>query len=315
MSQAPDISVIIATRNRAESLSRTLDSFKSAAIPSGAGVELLVVDNASEDETPIVVREARLNKIEVRYLYEGRKGKSHALNAALAQARGRIVLFTDDDVVPAREWLVRISQPLLTRECDAAGGRTELAKEVRRPWMTKTLKAGLAFFDGLGDGPLEFIGANMGVHRSVFERIPAFDPEIGPGALGLFEDTLFCWQMAEADFRLRYVPEAFVIHSPDPNRLLRRHCLSASRAFGMGKAYALHHWRHEAVPFPRIRNCYFGLKLHLRRLLQPPPPLDAEGIPPWEISYVAEIEKNRHFVVECKRPRNYSRRGLRKLSS
>jgi len=223
------------------------------------------------------------------------------------------MLFTDDDVLPAKDWLERMSRPLLARECEAAGGRTELAEEVRRPWMTRTLKAGLAFFDGPGDGPVEFIGANMGVHRSVFERVPGFDPEIGPGALGLFEDTLFCWQLAEAGFRLRYIPEALAVHSPDPTRLLRRHCLSAGRAFGIGKAYALHHWRHEKVPFPLLRNCYFGLKLRLRRSLEPPPPLDAEGIPPWEISYVAEMEKNRHFLIERQRARNYSKRGLRKL--
>jgi glycosyltransferase involved in cell wall biosynthesis len=313
MSQVMDISVIIATRNRAKSLTRTLDCFKDVTIPTGVRAEILVVDNASNDETPDVAEKAKLKKVEVRYLYEGRRGKSQALNAALPQARGQIVLFTDDDVLPAKDWLERMSRPLLARECDAAGGRTELAKEICRPWMTKSLKAGLAFFDGPGAGPLEFIGANMGVHRSVFERIPAFDAEIGPGALGLFEDTLFCWQMAEAGFRLRYVPEALAVHHPDPSRLLRRQCLSASRAFGIGKAYAMHHWRHEKVPFPRLRNCYFGLKLRLRRLLVSSPPLDAEGIPPWEISYVAEMEKNRHFLIESKRPRNYSKRGLRKL--
>jgi glycosyltransferase involved in cell wall biosynthesis len=315
MNQVTDISVIIATRNRAESLSRTLASFKDVTVPAGVSAEILVVDNASNDGTPAVVKDAKPKNVEVRYLYEGRKGKSNALNSALAQARGRIMLFTDDDVLPAKDWLEHMSGPLLARDCDAAGGCTKLAKEICRPWMTKTLKAGLAFFDDPGYGPVEFIGANMGVHRSVFERIPAFDPEIGPGALGLYEDTLFSWQMAEAGFRLRYIPEAFAVHHPDPTRLLRRHCLSASRAFGIGKAYALHHWRHEEVPFPRLRNCYFALKLRLRRFLEPPPPLDAEGIPPWEISYVAEMEKNRHFLIERQRPRNYSKRGLRKLGS
>jgi len=63
MSQVTDISVIIATRNRAKSLSRTLDSFQDAAIPGGVRAEILVVDNASNDDTPAVAREAKLKNV------------------------------------------------------------------------------------------------------------------------------------------------------------------------------------------------------------------------------------------------------------
>jgi len=308
-----DISIIICTRNRAESLARTLHSFNAVQMRDGSKAEILVVDNASTEETPAVARAAKLENLELRYLFEGRKGKSHALNAALAKARGQAILFTDDDVVPAKNWLEKMGRPLLQRECDGAVGRVELAKEVCRPWMTKTHKSGLAFYDGPGNRRLEFLGANMGFHRSVLERVPAFDPELGAGALGVFEDTLFSWQLAEAGFRLRYIPEASVTHYPDPTRLLRRNSLSASRRFGASKAYVLHHWRHENVSFPRLRNYFYGLKLGLRRLLEPPPPLDAEGIAPWEMTCVAELEKNRQFLVESQRPRNYSKLGLRKL--
>ena len=306
-------SIIICTRNRARMLERTLRHFAEVCVPSGWDVELIIADNASTDDTAAVVGDAKLKNIEVRYLYEGRNGKSNALNASLVQARGQIILFTDDDVAPAKDWLERMGRPLLERKWDGAVGRIELAKELCRPWMTKTQKAGLAFYDGPGDRPLEFTGANMGVHRSVFERVPAFDPEIGAGALGNSEDMLFSWQLAEAGFRLRYVAEASVVHYPDPTRLLRRHCLSAARTFGASKAYVLHHWQHEKLPFPRLRYCYVGLKLNLRRLLEPPSPLDAEGIAPWEMSYVAELERCRHFLIERRRPRNYSKRGLRKI--
>jgi glucosyl-dolichyl phosphate glucuronosyltransferase len=313
MNRVMDFSIIICTRNRADSLARTLNSFHAVEMRRASKAEILVVDNSSTDDTPSVAKEAKLGNFEVRYLFEGRKGKSYALNAALAQARGRAILFTDDDVVPAKDWLERLGRPLLERECDGAVGRIELAEEVRRPWMTKTHKGGVAFFDGPGDRPLEFLGANMGVHHSVLERVPAFDPEIGPGALGLFEDTLFSWQLAESGFRLRYIPEASVTHYPDSTRLLYGHCLSASRTFGASKAYVLHHWRHENVSFPRLRNCYYTIKLGLHRFLKAPRPLDAEGIDPWEMTCVAEIEKNQQFLIERGRLRNYSKRGLQKL--
>jgi glucosyl-dolichyl phosphate glucuronosyltransferase len=244
---------------------------------------------------------------------EPAQGLSRARNSGVAASHGEIILFTDDDVVPAKNWLEKMGRPLLERECDGAVGRVELAKEVCRPWMTQPHKGGLAFYDGPGDRPLEFLGANMGFHRSVLERVPAFDPELGAGALGVFEDALFSWQLAEAGFRLRYIPEASVTHYPDPTRLLRRNSLSASQRFGASKAYVLHHWRHENVSLPRLRNCFYGLKLGLRRLLEPPPSLDAEGIAPWEMTYAAEMEKNRQFLIESRRSRNYAKRGLRRL--
>jgi len=311
---AMDVSVIICTRNRAASLDRTLASLQEVTIPAGLSCEILVVDNGSTDQTAKVVRKYSAARIPPWYVLESEPGLSRARNAGVAASRGEIILFTDDDVVPAQDWLERMGRPLLERECDGAVGRIELAKEVCRPWMTESHKGGVAFFDGPGHRPLQFIGANMGVHRSVFERIPSFDPEIGAGALGFFEDTLFSWQLAEAGLRLRYIPEASVIHYPDPKRLLRRHCLSAGRMYGASKAYVIYHWRHEKVSFPWLRYCYYGLKLRLRRLLEPPPPLDAEGISPWEMTYVAEMENRRQFLIERRRPRNYSKRGLRKLA-
>jgi glycosyltransferase involved in cell wall biosynthesis len=60
---------------------------------------------------------------------------------------------------------------------------------------------------------------------------------------------------------------------------------------------------------------YAPASLRLRRLLQPPPPPDAEGTASWDMSYVAEMETCRQFRIERRRSRNYSKRGLRKLRS
>lgn len=307
-----NVSIIIATHNRAPALQQTLRRLAAVAIPSGWEAELIVADNGSTDDTSAVVQASKLKSVEVRYLYEGHKGKSHALNASLAQARGEILLFTDDDAAPAKDWLELIGRPLLERQCDAAVGRIELAEELRRPWLAPEHLACLAVFHGV---PLQLIGANSGFHRSVLDHVPAFDPELGPGASGFGEETLFSWQLAEAGSRLRYIPEATVIHHPDSSRLLRSSWLSAGRKHGVTRAYLMHHWLHEKVPSPRLRHAYVALKLRLRRLLEPPPPPDAEGTASWDMSYVAEMETCRQFLIERRRPRNYSKRGLRKLRS
>jgi glycosyltransferase involved in cell wall biosynthesis len=300
-------SIIIATFNRARVLEKTLRHLAEGSVPSSWDVELIIADNGSTDDTSAVVGGSKLKNVEVRYLYEGRKGKPHALNASLAQARGEIILLTDDDVAPAKDWLERMGRPLLERECDGAVGRIELAQEVRRPWMTPLHLSWLGDFHGK---PMHMPGANMGFHRSVLDRVPAFDPELFSSLYGAAEDTLFYFQLSEAGFRLKYIPEALVVHYPDASRLVRSRWLSIARKRGASRAYIRHHWRHEERPLPRLRYCYVALKLRLRLLLEPPPPMDAEGIAPWEMSYVEEMEACRQSLVERQRPRNYSKRGL-----
>lgn len=99
-----DLSVVICTRNRAESLRETLDHLVSDE-REGIQVEIVIVDNNSSDNT----REVALSYselIDIRYLREDRQGKCHALNRALDEGRlGRIVAFLDDDISVEKGWL------------------------------------------------------------------------------------------------------------------------------------------------------------------------------------------------------------------
>jgi glycosyltransferase involved in cell wall biosynthesis len=309
------VSVIICTRNRAERLAKTLDCFESLEVPPGLQPEILVVDNGSTDHTAKVVRCHPAERIPVRYLFEALPGVARAKNKGMAACGGEIILCIDDDVMPQKNWMRHMAAPLVRRECDGVVGHIELAKELCRPWMTTQHKARLAVYEGPGPAPdtPQLIGACMGFHRSVLERVPGFDVELGPGALGLCEETLFCWQLAEAGFRIHYAPEAVVTHCPDPSRLARSSWLSIGRKDGASKAYIMHHWLHQELLWPGLQYCYFALKLHLRRLLKPPGALDSEGIAAWEMSYAGKMDEKRQFLIERKRPRNYTKRGLRKL--
>ena len=303
-------SIIICTRNRADSLAKTLAALERLAIPPGLHPEILVVDNGSTAHTAKVVRQHPAARISIRGLSEPVPGQARARNAGLAASSAELILCTDDDVVPAMDWLKLMTAPLAQGKCEGVAGKVKLAEELRRPWMIGMHVGWLAAYNG---HPQQLIGANMAFHRSVLEKVPKFDVELGPGALGYIDETLFSWQMLEAGFGLKYIPEAFVVHYPEPSRLLRSSWLSAGRKHGASHAYLLHHWQHHTIPLPALRRCYVAAKLRLRRLVQPPPPLNGEGIAPWEMSYVAEIEKCRQYLKERQRPRNYSKRGLRKL--
>ena len=90
------VSVIVATRNREGLLAQTLDALAGQRWPRDR-FEIVVADNGSTDRTREVVDAAsvRPGAPPIRYLFVSEPGKSHAVNAALAAARGGIITLKD----------------------------------------------------------------------------------------------------------------------------------------------------------------------------------------------------------------------------
>jgi glucosyl-dolichyl phosphate glucuronosyltransferase len=306
-----DCTIIICTRNRASKIGDTLRAFQKVKVPQDWQVEMIVVDNGSTDHTAEMVDSASHPAIDIRRIHEPRPGKSRALNAAMAQASGKVLLFTDDDVEPADNWVEEMARPLLEGRCDAIAGRILLADDLRRPWFTNMHALWLAEMRDLDDDSPELIGASMGVHRSVFDLIGGFDEELGPGITGFGEETLLWMQMKEAGRSILPCRETFVIHHPEPSRLLRCSWLAGAIQRGRTTAYVTHHWEHAVVHFPALQKLWMRTKLLLRRLSRGPARPESEGCPAWEMSYLFKIEFLKQFQMEAKRPRNYECHGFR----
>lgn len=225
------ISIIIATRDRSSLLRDTLDAIARQDDP-GVEVEVLIVDNASADDTSQVVAEAATRmRWPLRYLHEARSGKSHALNSALAHVSGTILVFTDDDVLPAAGWLAAYADALAATGADYAVGRILPLWEAPPPaWMSAALHGVLAVPDGgtarvmIGRGEHEGImplGANMAVRRHVVDRIGGWDTNLGKlqGTLRTGEDHEFALRMMSAGFVGVYEPSAVVQHRVPGERL------------------------------------------------------------------------------------------------
>src|ERR1041385_623617 len=96
------LTIAICTRNRAALLERAM---RSVLPQLTADAELLIVDNGSSDETLRVAQSLAAANSQVRTLVEPTPGLSAARNTALREARGRVVVFLDDDAVAESGWL------------------------------------------------------------------------------------------------------------------------------------------------------------------------------------------------------------------
>jgi glycosyltransferase involved in cell wall biosynthesis len=242
-----NITVILCTYNRAETLSKALESVAFSELPESVEWEVLVVDNNSRDQTHDVVEEfCRRYPGRFRYLFEPRQGKSHALNSGIREARGDILAFMDDDVTVQPTWLQNLTAALHNKDWAGAGGRI-LPEQTFTPPHWLALKGPyamggvLAFFDrGEKPGELDWApyGTNMAFRKSMFESHGGFRTDLGPGPdenIPRFnEDTEFGRRLKSAGERLRYEPLAIVYHGVPENRRRKEYFLDWY--FGFGRA-------------------------------------------------------------------------------
>lgn len=304
------VSLVIATRNRSAALAATLASLQHVARPDGCQAELIVADNGSTDATTATASLTPLALGPVVVVSEPRPGKANALNTAVARAGGDILVFLDDDVRVAPDWLAELLAPLARGDADAVSGRIDIAPHLLRPWMTAAVRGWLASTEYLDrDRPDAAIGANMAVTRRVLETVPQFDPELGPGRLGFWEDTLFSFQLRRAGFRLAFAPAARVEHHFDPDRLSRASLLAHAVKLGRSSAYVAWHWNHDSARGATRDALHFRLRLAAKRLVRRRDWQRTEGIAPWEMNLACGIAYADQLRTERARPRAYSRFG------
>src|SRR3989338_3870872 len=165
------ISVIVPTMNEERTIKRCLESLKEQTYPAH---EIIVVDAHSNDKT-IEIAKQHADKV----VLDEKQGAAAARNLGAKIATGQVVAFIDGDTIPKKDWLERINENFKKGFVGVGG--------VVAPWkgdlsddvlyyttnnlmfrMTKQIK----FY--------QFIGNNCAYLKTVYEKEPGFDEQLGP---------------------------------------------------------------------------------------------------------------------------------------
>ena len=180
------ISVVLVTRDRAALLSDTLDQLARQRFERGD--EVIVMDNGSTDGTADTINSATSRfRAPLRRMYYATPGKTAALNAALAGARGDILALTDDDVLVANDWIETIRRLFSELSLDLVGGRVDPRWERPVPrWLVvdedghfgemASPLALLHYGEAQQLGARTAVGANLIVRRQVYDALDAPEP-------------------------------------------------------------------------------------------------------------------------------------------
>jgi Predicted glycosyltransferases len=227
----PQITVLIATRDRPDSLLRCL---RSIALLEYRHFDVVIVDNApSTDDTRQAVagwQEAHPD-VPVRYLLEPRPGAALAHNRGLEVATGAWVARTDDDVVVDPHWLSAIAEAVASEPGVGCVTGLILPAEVGTPAQALLEQFGgyargfeRRCYDLNGHRPAEDrlfpftmgrlgSGANMAFDAAQLRARGGFDTALGPGTVARGgEDLLALFQVITAGGQVVYEPSALVWH-------------------------------------------------------------------------------------------------------
>jgi L-malate glycosyltransferase len=237
------LTVFIATHNGGRTLPRVLDAYTQVLPPPG-GWKLVVIDNASDDDTAQVLA-SYVDRLPLQPVSEPRRGKNRALNRGLRELEGDLAVFSDDDALPERDWLVQLCAAADQHpECGAFGGHILPAWDVPPDeWVREWVPAEPAFGileaareDGPCD-PTKIWGSNMVVRAKWFRRGHRFDERVGPNGSSTYamgSETEFLLRLALREHvACWHCAAARVHHIIGPRQMTRAFVFT--RAFQLGR--------------------------------------------------------------------------------
>jgi glycosyltransferase involved in cell wall biosynthesis len=210
----PSVSLVVCTRDRAQSLEQCLAAISQIEPPENVDFEFVLVDNGSTDDTAAVFTRAKsAMPFAARYIFEPAPGIGNAMNSGYANSRGGIIAFTDDDCYPAADFPTAVLAAFADPTVGVMTGRillhdpSDAAVTIEESTVPRRFRAG----DYVRPG--QFTGANLAFRRKALDSIGGFDPLFGPGSyMGSGADCDAAGRVCLAGWNGLYDPKTVVRH-------------------------------------------------------------------------------------------------------
>jgi glucosyl-dolichyl phosphate glucuronosyltransferase len=217
------VSAIIPTYNRAESLSMSIDSVTRQCLDDD-DYEIIVVDDHSTDRTSEVVEEhAKKSTHTIRYIVTKEAGLHHARHVGAIAAKADILAYTDDDAVCHPQWLTELLKAYEHPEVGCAGGKIIVRWDEKPADWVLAYEAFMAKLDYGGpcrilSPPDPIYGVNFSLRKNVLREIGGFHPDLVDGERVGDGETGLCRDLHIRGIKIAWVPAAVVWHLKSARR-------------------------------------------------------------------------------------------------
>jgi GT2 family glycosyltransferase len=212
MPTRPAVSVVVPTYERRASLGRLLDAL--AGQPRPEDFEVMVVDDGSTDDTRTWLRALRM-PYALHIVEQANAGPAAARNRGVIEASGELIVFLDDDIVPASDLIARHLDAHRDSPDRVVTGPMLPPTEWRRPsWIRWEENKLVRQYDAMAAGRFEctyrqFFTGNASLRRSHFLAAGGFDT-----AFRRAEDVELGYRLARRGLQFIFEPSVRAWHYP-----------------------------------------------------------------------------------------------------
>lgn len=246
----PLVSIIIPVHNQWPVTARCLAML--GRYPGDTPLEVLVVDDASDDETPL-----RLARCENLRVITNRRnlGFVRACNRGAGEARGTHLVFLNNDTQVQPAWLDKLVSTFEEKpDAGLVGSRLIYPDGRQQEAGAIVFRDGSAWNYGHLDDPYKpqysyvrepdyVSGAALAIRRDLFERLGGFDEHFAPG---YYEDADLAFRVRAAGYRVYYQPLSRVVHFEGVSAGTDEHAGTGMKRFqAINRQKFLERWRDE----------------------------------------------------------------------
>ncbi len=206
------ISIIIPAYNAEKTIGKTIEALLKQNYPKKK-YEIIIIDDGSKDNTCSVVSKYPVKMVKIKH-----SGPAKARNFGAKKSKGNIIIFTDADCVPSKNWIKNMVEPFKTPDIVGVSGT----------YKTSNSNKFMAKFSGYEieqrhekmkkQKYIDFIGTFSAAYKKdVFAKFGGFDTKFKTSS---GEDPELSFRIAKAGLKMIFQPKAFVYH-PHPDTLWR----------------------------------------------------------------------------------------------